>query len=339
MFSGTSGHTTNIWQLKLPISTMHAEGVPSRLTTSTDREIGPALLADGRIAYSNWRLTANVWRLSTASGAFSPVTDGELTDSLPSVSRDGSFAVFMRRAGEERQMTLKDLRTGMERQLMSSEMADPYISADGHNIAYSLHNSVYLREAASSSESIVCRDCGEIVSRTADGQVAILRVNTGRPDSAIAWLDLQTGQLHRIISKPGISEAVMSPDSRLMTFTVRSYGVLSRIYLTRLANGVAVGEPVPITSSDSWADNAVWSKDEDRIYYSSQRDGFQCIWMQDIDPFTNSPRGEPKAVHHMHKAAFSPTLFSRSAFRMTAGGDSLYFIVGSVEANLWIYQP
>ena len=45
-----------------------------------------------------------------------------------------------------------------------------------------------------------------------------------------------------------------------------------------------------------------WSPDGNLIYFHSNRDGFQCLWWQRLDPVTKRPAGAAFNVYHIHSA-------------------------------------
>ncbi len=40
-----------------------------------------------------------------------------------------------------------------------------------------------------------------------------------------------------------------------------------------------------------------------RVYFTSTRDGYLCIWAQRLDPVTKHPLGPPFAYEHFHDSA------------------------------------
>jgi serine/threonine protein kinase len=338
VFSATVGHTTNLWRMNLPVTRLRASEAPVRLTTSTDREITPSLLPDGRIAYTTWHFTSHIWRIGVPNGASDQITDGDLSDSVASVSSDGESLVFLRRAGEHRNIMLRSLRDGSERSLASNEATSAYISPAGNEVAFSVEDSIYLQPFGSAA-SVLCSKCGLLLGWTPDATGLLLRVNPGRTDTGIDWLDSKGSKPRRIISAPGLTDAAVSPDNGMVAFAVRQNGVLSQIFVARMAGGHAGVQSTAITPPNSWADSPIWSADGKYLLFSAQHDGFQCIWRQRIDRVTMTVTGIAQAIYHFHRAGFSPGMIARSAFRLSTEGDSLYLNVGSVQGNIWMLQP
>ena len=53
VFAARSDDTTNLWQVDLPDGSGRVAGTPERLTTDTEFEVSPVILADGRVIYSS----------------------------------------------------------------------------------------------------------------------------------------------------------------------------------------------------------------------------------------------------------------------------------------------
>ena len=57
-----------------------------------------------------------------------------------------------------------------------------------------------------------------------------------------------------------------------------------------------------MTKRDASSNHPRWSPDGNLLYYQSCRDGFNCIWAQQLNPDTKEPVGEPFGVYHSHSA-------------------------------------
>jgi hypothetical protein len=83
---------------------------------------------------------------------------------------------------------------------------------------------------------------------------------------------------------------------------------------------------------------AVWSRDNNRLYFLSERDGFRCIWGQSLDPVTKRPAGPPFA-YHLHQARRS--LMSADEVRkigLSVAGDRIIFSMAEATGNIWLTQ-
>jgi dipeptidyl aminopeptidase/acylaminoacyl peptidase len=100
-----------------------------------------------------------------------------------------------------------------------------------------------------------------------------------------AWANAQTGRfdVHALLEIARISDPQISPDGKLLAFTVQRIDVekntsVKQIYVVPLAGG----EPKPITSEGSNS-RPRWSPDSKRIAFVSTRGGSSQIWTMNPD--------------------------------------------------------
>jgi Tol biopolymer transport system component/tRNA A-37 threonylcarbamoyl transferase component Bud32 len=338
IFSARTGHSTNLWDIPVSQKNFDVTGNAHRLTTGAEFEVTPAVLPDGRILYSNWRVRSNIWSISIRTGELHQVTTGDSSDSKPSISRDGRTLVYGRRLGEAREIWVKEIVSGAERRVIGNAAAVPYVSPDGRSIAYSIKSSVHLWTLASGTDTVLCPDCGELLGWRSGTELLTLRTSVNDHD-AIELLQIRGGIHSPLLSDHKFREAAVSPDGNILAFSVREGGVESRIYLARLNKNGTVGSWVPVTPPDSWADKPGWLPDGKSLVYSSERDGFQCLWRQEIDPETLSASGKAGPLKHFHAARLTPFLLSRAAFGLAVSGDFVYVNLAAMEANIWSLEP
>jgi hypothetical protein len=121
-----------------------------------------------------------------------------------------------------------------------------------------------------------------------------------------------------------------SPDHRWISFTVRMSPNLAKIAIAPLTGD----EPVP---EDRWImianvgldDYANWSPDGKTLYFSSQKDGNNCLWAQPINPATGSPTGQSFAVKHFH----GRVSFGYGGWMATAGRVGIALV--ETTSNVW----
>jgi Tol biopolymer transport system component len=56
----------------------------------------------------------------------------------------------------------------------------------------------------------------------------------------------------------------------------------------------------PLTSGEYRDDKPQLSPDGNTMYFTSNRDGFICVWALRLDPKTKRPLGAPFAIQHFH---------------------------------------
>jgi Tol biopolymer transport system component len=112
------------------------------IKTPLGEDVG-ALSAIHRVHRSPLVENVDVWRVpldpvsGIADGALERITDNASADRVGNVSVDGRTMVFVSSRAQRDEVWLKDLRTGVERQLTSAGAVDARISPDGTMVAAS----------------------------------------------------------------------------------------------------------------------------------------------------------------------------------------------------------
>jgi serine/threonine protein kinase/Tol biopolymer transport system component len=349
IFAAAKAHSTNLWRIEIPPASGQAKGDPQRLTNGAGMETTPWVLADGRVAYTSKVAVINVWGIplspKTGGQAGKPkqLTSGIVLNTRPTVSADGKKLAFARRVADVRNVWIRDLETGKETSLTSSEEADPVVSPDGRSIAYSLWEQrkqpIYIIASEGGSPRKVCEDCGEVLSWAPEGSKILYLA--GHPASVYSF-EVATGQ--RLLwlkdTSHDLDQAQISPDGKWLTFVVRLSADQSEILLGPLRQGSSTSDSgwIRLTDNRAWNDKPRWSPDGRSIYFYSNRDGVACIWQQRVDASTMRPAGAPAPLVHFHDTNFSLAPISRGAFGLSVARDMLVLNVGSQKANIWVTQ-
>ena len=75
------------------------------------------------------------------------------------------------------------------------------------------------------------------------------------------------------------------------------------------------------------------------IYYVSDRDGFNCIWAQRLEPYTKRPVGEPLAIYHSHDPRRSIFNVDLGVQEISVARDEIVFNMATVTGNVWMMDP
>jgi eukaryotic-like serine/threonine-protein kinase len=132
-----------------------------------------------------------------------------------------------------------------------------------------------------------------------------------------------------------------SYDGRWIVFHSAPTPTIRQVFVAPLREGLAPPEDwIPVTGEVGLNRDAAWSPDGRRVYFQSDRDGFRCIWAQNLDAASKRPVGDPFAVHHSHYARFSLLNFIDSgSISLTATQDRLFFAEPEVTGNIWMLEP
>jgi serine/threonine protein kinase len=339
VFSARSGHTYNLWTLDLSSFLRRAIGSPTAITTSAGFQAVPALLPDGRIAYAIWREQVNVWQVSTSSGDIRQVTFHDSMDTRVSSSRKRNMLAFGRRLGEARDVWVKDLGSGAERPIARNELAVPFISPGGGIVALSIGSSIRLLDIGTGQQSALCAACGELLGWMPDEAAVIYRQDLPDGSQAISAFDRVSKTRRTLVAGRGLREAAVSPDGAMIAFTSRQNGIRSRIFVSRLNPSGPASSWVPMTPEDGWADKPIWSDDSHRIYFKSDRDGFECLWGQTLLPLPPRAVGAPVALRHFHQITFTLSHLPPTALGVSQAAGNVFVSVDADASNIWAVRP
>jgi len=359
VFSAASGDATNLWRLPLSKGTWQAAGPAERLTFGVS-ESGASTVLPGRIVFQSVAASARLWELPV--DADRGVVRGELvrlTDTSASgfdLSADGRKLVFRSDRSQRLDIFVKDLATREERAITDGPpvlRGMPRISPDGTRIAFSRrspqprgsspHSSdIYIAPAGGGAAEQVCAGCGGVSSWSADGK-NLLWVKTDGERATVHLLDLSTGQ-HRLVLEHGelpLYAPRFSRDNRWIAFKGDLDMQRTRIFVAPF-KGDAPCPPrewIAVTEGRAWDDLPRWSPNGNLIYFTSDRDGFRCIWARRLDPRTKQPLGEPFAIRHCHQMQLSMSVVALSGMDLSLAPDKLVFPLAEVKGNVWMIEP
>ena len=354
LFSGTSGDTSNLYQVRIDPKTWQAKGPAERLTFGVgegDASAGPG----GRIVFMSASRRLTLWSLKVdanrgeASEEPKQVTDAGGNDSACDVSTDARRLVFRSDRTRSPEVWTKDLVTGAERALTDAPRAFesmPKIAPDGKTVAFQViednKRSVYTLSIDSGLATKVCLDCGPPDTWSPDGK-RITYLHPDVPRATIHLLDLGTGRQSLLLAHPELPVYVsrFSPDGQWVSFKVDLDMHRTRIFIARVKEDSAspVNEWIAVTEGGAWDDLPLWSPNGNLIYFTSDRDGYRCVWARRLNRATKQPLGEAFAVRHFHRIQHSLVAIGLSEMTLTLGNNQLFFPMAELRGNVWMMEP
>jgi Tol biopolymer transport system component/predicted Ser/Thr protein kinase len=340
--------SVNVWSVPLTTRRWRAAGPATQLTSGTAFESHPAVTPSGDILFSSAEVRTGIWMLPVnanngeARGELRHLTRGTAFHGQPAVSLDGTRLVYFATKSGNMDIWVLDVESGKESPLTSTPVGEsaPLISADGSTVYYSIYGK---REAYSMSpqggeSKKICDDCGTWdVSH--DGTRILYWYSTAKPVVSIGMVSILEGRKVELISHPQYSlyQPHFSPDDRWIAFLAKTGQDRSRIYVTRYRGPLAhgIGEWVPITDGENLDDKPRWSPDGSLMYFTSERDGFRCIWAQRLHPATKTPAGPPFNVHHFHISRRSLMNVGLGPLEISVARNALVFNLGEITGNVW----
>ncbi|HEY7500338.1 MAG TPA: protein kinase [Vicinamibacterales bacterium] len=346
LFHGHVGDSSNIWQVPMTPGTWRVSGTPRRVTFGTTDEAAASVTSDGRMVFISRTMGADIWSVpldanqGKPTGPLRRLTQDAAEDYDPTLSTDGLTLLFRSRRSGRFGVVLKKLETGAET-VLTRVPEDHYaaLSPDGTKVAYSFRQNgkmpIFVVAASGGTRDLVCDDCGQVESWSADGsQILYL---TAHDPSGVGIVKSGSSRNDEWLRHPdyGIYNARVSSDG-WVAFNGRADRLApAQIFIARLHASAAAVEKVWIpVSRDGEAPN--WSPDAAILYFWSDRDGSPCLWAQRLDPSTKRPAGGPLAIQHFHGKGLSSTNLYLGAPEIAVARDKIVFNLGEHTGNIWM---
>jgi Tol biopolymer transport system component len=345
LFSARYSDSMELCQIPLFPRNGQVTGPPQRLTFGTGMERFPGGAARGQLVFASLTSSINVWSLPVDDALgqvtvpLQQITYGAAAKYRPSLSRDGRKLTFDLGSN----VFVKDLGSGKETALTTTQSLYPSWSADGSKIAYSAARGRKMQidvvDAGGGVPETVCDDCGFAPAGWSSDSSKII-YDWGVPQT-VRLLDLPTGEKVELLQRPGfaVTQASFSPDDRWICFLAGVGPNRNRVYIVQFRAGTAAPESewIGITDGGAFEGQPRWSPDGNLVYFVSNRDGFRCIWAQRLHTLTKRPVEAPFAVYHFHSARRSLTNVGNVGLvGLGVSRDRLVFNLGELTGNIWM---
>lgn len=304
----------SIGEVALNARTGKPAGAPRRLTTRATVEDSPSVSANGLLVFASDNGHSDIYSVpldanrGTVNGALQRLTKDLSLKTVRSVSGDGRRLVFTSDRTGVLEVWGKDLETGQERALTSGggAKAQPMISFDGIQVAWKdqdiAKRAIFVTPFRGGVAKKICDDCGGVGAWSPDGRFLIYRRLS--PRAPLTLLETATGSRLEYLksAERDLVASSFSNDGKWLAFMAHRN---TREFAVHLAPFSPERPPpesdwVKVLESPQADPNPRWSPDGGLLYFSSERDGYSCIWAQRLDPATKRARGEPFAVRHFH---------------------------------------
>jgi Tol biopolymer transport system component len=347
LFSASRGSNLHLWELDLEPRGWQAIGNPRQLTNSDGIDQTGAISPDGRMLFGTMQVTLDIWTLSLdgvrgkPAGAPQRITDDHALNQTPAVGLNTANMVYVSNKTGTRDIWVHDLKTGLEWALTAYNRVNyrPVLSPDENRVAYGTaidnHCAIVLQDLDRTSRRDLVTGCFNIWDWSPDGS-SLLIIDPAEAAVSAQLLKLESGQRQPLISHPNFSvfDAGFSRDGKWIAFSAGSTLAESEVFIAPF-HGAAIKEADWIPVSRGPGSLSAWSADGGTLYYHSNRDGFHCIWAQELDS-AKHPVGDSYAIQHLHSVAFGMYIIRPNDFHMSATKDHLVFNLTKETANLWL---
>jgi Tol biopolymer transport system component len=273
-------------------------------------------------------------------------------DAQSSLSADGRRLAFVSTRSGSSDIWLKDLESGKETALTSTSADEfgPEISPDGNTVGYQLIENgrwnFYLlpigRDGQPGPAERVCEDCVRVWDLSSDLKHLLFGFQSGTGSMGLGLYDLVSRRKTELASVPHriLARARFSPDGRWISFHEVTGPGRSRVDIVPFADGPALSPDqwIAVTDDKSFHDKPVWSPDGNLMYFTSDRDGFRCIWAQRLDPKTKRPTGPALEIYHSHSARRSLLNANIIPLELQVAPGRLLFHLGEITGNIWMVE-
>ena len=355
IFTRLTGDTFNLFRVPLETD----KTLPSdmeQLTFTTGFSVRASVSDNGRLVFASGTGIANLWSVPMdanrvrVTGEPRSLTqlEGPFNDS-PSLSRDGTKVVFFSQSN----LVVKELAAGREIQLAHGVSVlrgtPPSVSPDGSLVAYYQMNEtatdIYLVPTAGGSPRVLCHDCGFPKGFSSDASVLATEWGIFRGSNLIHLVNVASGKVITDLKDPqhNLWSAFYSWDDKWMGFLMQTGADQEHyaIYITPVQNLIPAGPDhwVRITDGEYHDDHERFSPDGNTLYFTSNRDGFTCIWAQRLNPLTKQPVGAPFAVQHFHGSQRLYAGISRSNhMEINVAKDRIVTNLDEFHSDIWMMQ-
>jgi Tol biopolymer transport system component/predicted Ser/Thr protein kinase len=348
--SGTRDILT-IGEIRIDPKTGSVLAPPRRSTTGTSDEASPGVSKAGLVVFSSLSSKRNVYRVpldpntGTLTGERRALTEGISNTVIESVSADGKRIANLSNRTGQWEVWVKDLSNGRELQLTTSgkDKTDARITPDGNAVAWREDDidrpGGFLTSFDGSSTRRLCADCLFRIW-VPDGKLGLITRKSGRV--TIGILDAASGEEWDYLAAPGMDyfPRSISLDGKWLAFSAHRAANDFTIYAAPFAphRPPPQSEWIAVLASPDAHPNPHWSPDGGVLYFSSDRDGHNCVWAQKLDRITKHPVGPPFAVAHFH--ARSAAMTAPSAWLpVVLAPDALLVTLQERSGQIWMLKP
>jgi WD40-like Beta Propeller Repeat len=95
-------------------------------------------------------------------------------------------------------------------------------------------------------------------------------------------------------------------------------------------------EWITVSESGAFDDKPRWAPDANSIYFTSDRDGSRCVWMQRLNGNSKRPVGDAVPIYHSHSGRRSILNAGSPVSEIGVARDRLVFPQNELTGNVWV---
>ena len=343
LFSAHQGQVSNIWRIPFSFVRGRTTGAPERLTGGTAIESDGSVLGSKPpmlLAFSSLSENVDLWSLPILSnegrstGELQRLTTSLGADVRPSITPDGRRMVYNSNASGNWDIWFRDLQTGAESPLVSSEANEehPRISSSGDEVIYRINHDVFIVPAAGGLARKLTANCATTMPWMMHGRSFVCLEGPGS-----SLFDVDSGKSKLLVDGINLAARLSWDDKWLIFYRNLSNGQ-TKIFISPVLpdRPARDADLIAVTTGQTWDALPEFSPDGNLVYFESERDGSRCLWAQRLDDATKHPVGDPFAVQHFHRAGLSLMHVVPGQRALTVAKDKIILTAVERKGNVWL---
>jgi eukaryotic-like serine/threonine-protein kinase len=350
--SGTTIEGVNLFRAPFDPKDRTIRGPADAITNGPGMKIFPTVMADGRIFYTDMTVAMNAWSVAgrTDEGAVSAEPRKLARDVMqnfgPSVSRDGSRAVFTAFGGAQaakNELRLVDLRTGEETKIPLQGMSvfeKPRLSFDGSRLAYrdivDGKMMTFLMGPGGAAPRTICEGCF-VPGFFPGDEFVLVRSKPGELEKR----SLRTGETRVVLASApdAVADASVSPDGDWIAWLAALPDGRAAIRISPVETPPSGAErAITVAEADYYLGNPGWSPNGSWLYYLSERNGHTSIFARELDPLTKRPAGAEREVFVSTESRINLN-FPKGNGTIGVAADRIVFEGSVMTGNVYVAKP
>ncbi len=357
LYRASSGDAINLWLATLSAGDWRLTKPPDQLTFGPGKITSASVSESGTVVFESTSAQTRLWSLALERVKGRPdrefatlPSSGEI-DYFPSLSDTGKLAYLSQKFGKWN-VWLRDLSSGKQTWIANvkgeASAVSVLVNRAGSRVAYTTCPgepsmcTIFTVAASGGAPAKVCDDCGQLRSWSSNGAIMVSQQNIVEGSKMARWrinrIETASGRATILTEKPDtfLFAPDLSPDGRWIVFQARPAPVsdLEQLFVAPADENVPVAPSrwIALTDLQNFDAGPRWSRDGKMVYFTSNRDGFTCLWALRLDPVTKYPVGQPFAVQHFHGTPRHYTIYPE----FSVGPDRIVIGLDQVQSDLWM---
>jgi len=347
-----------LWKVRISPKSGQVAGPAEQLTSGSGLEIHPSMARDGTLVFSSLVENEDIWRLpmntreGTLLGPPQQLTHDLARDGKPSLYTDGKKMLFLSLRSGNQDIWMKDLETGKEVSFRATPAPElgPCLSPDQKRVMFvqlpaqpGERGTIWVMPAEGGLAEKISEEGYGTWGWSGDSQSIIVK-ETSQGDAQardLYLLDVSTRKKTKLLESTSFSlfQPGFSADNRWITFQAsKPPFTQSAVFIASYRAGVIPAESdwIHLGHDSGWDDKPRWSPDGNLLYFTSERDGFVCLWAQHLEPATKRPRGVPSPIYHFHETRRSMLNVGYAGLELSVASDKIAFNMTELTGNIWM---